>query len=58
MKITETKKLNLDQLIAAYIIAQEDKCIVIPPRSVAKLRQDCKISMQLDSEGNFILTIK
>lgn len=55
---TTDKKLNLEQIFAAAIKQSVDEKLVISPKTIAQMSQNSKILMKLDSEGNFVLTVK
>ena len=58
MTETATKKLNLEQIFAAAIKESAEQKLVISPVAVAQVCQNSKISMCLDEQGNFVLTVK
>ncbi len=56
--IETTKKLNINQILAAAINESVEKKLVISPKSVAEMNQNSQIEMALDADGNFVLTVK
>lgn len=52
------RKLNVDQVLAAAIMASVEKKLVISPKAVADVSQKCKIKMALDERGDFVLTVE
>lgn len=52
------KKFNLSQIVAAAIKQSIGERLVIEPRVVAKMSQDARIVMNLDIDGNLVLTVK
>lgn len=55
---TTDKKLNLGQIFAAAIKQSVGEKLVISPKTIAAMPQNNRIIMNLDAEGNFVLTVR